>query len=241
MLRWASSIGAYNTRDAGITHFITPGNGFLSIPDDKRHDFEEQYAAESVCTDRGVTLSELPSDGVFPMFFEIDHLNKAGLAKDEMMKICSILVGVLRRYYPKAQDESTFFESVAFPTCSTHVEMDGVTWTKRGFGIVFRNLFVTEEVALQLRHTAVCELDGQLGGLQCPKYQWSDAVAREVYVMGMEMYGPGRSVSCTECLPPQPVIGDSKAAGERVYQPTQEDTPELRWLRLREPFEHAHH
>lgn len=210
MLPWASSIGAHNTRDARITHVITSGGGFLSTPDDKHDEFEKQYAMESLYTDRSVALSELPSDGVFPMFFNINHLNKDGLTKDGMLEICSVVVGVLSRYYPDTARST--FASVAFPASSVKVEMDGSTWTKRGFGLVFRNLFVTEEAALQLRHTVVCELDGQKGSLGCSEYQWSDAIAREVYTTGMEIYGSGRSVSCTKCLPAQPVSGAEQGA-----------------------------
>lgn len=209
MLPWASSIGAHNTRDAHITHIITSGGGFLSIPDDKHDEFEEQYAKESVCADRSVTLSEVPSS-VFPMFLKINHLNKDGLTKDGMLKICSVVAGVLSRYYPDTTTST--LESVAFPASSVEVEIDGSTWTERGFGLVFRNLFVTKEAALQLRHTVVCELDGQMGSLGCSEYQWSNAIAREVYTTGMEMYGPGRSVSCTKCFPAQPVSGAEKQA-----------------------------
>lgn len=143
MLTWASSIGAHNTRDARVTHIIS-GGGFLCIPNDKHGEFEEHYARESVYSHRGVTtLSELPSDGVFPMFLLINNLNKTGLTKDGMLQICTIVVGVLRLYYPD-NTATSIFESTAYPASST------------GFGLVFRGLFVTEEEALQLRHTIVC-------------------------------------------------------------------------------------
>lgn len=78
--------------------------------------------------------------------------------------------------------------------------MDGAKWTKRGFGLVFRKIFVTKQAALQLRHTVVCELNGRVGSLACSEHPWSNAIAREVYTTGMEMYGWGRSVTCTKCL-----------------------------------------
>ncbi|CAM9364994.1 unnamed protein product, partial [Pylaiella littoralis] len=83
---------------------------------------------------------------------------------------------------------------------------------KRGFSLVYSNLFVTEEDALQLRHTVVCELDGKLGGLERPDYQWSDAIAREVYTIGMTMYGMSRSVPCTKCLAVKPISGAEQGA-----------------------------
>lgn len=197
MLAWASSIGAHNTRNARVTHIITSGGGFLCIPNDKRDEFEEQYARESVYADRSVTtLSELPSDGVFPMFFKINNLNKTGLTRDNMLQICTIVVGVLRLYYPD-NTATSIFESTVFPASSA------------GFSLVFRSLFVNKGEALQLRHTLVYELDGRLG---CSEYPWSGAVAREVYVTGMEMYGSGRSVSCAECSSVQPVSGAEQGA-----------------------------
>lgn len=205
MLRWASSIGAFNTCDGCITHVITSGGGYLSIPDDKRDEFEKQYATEILHANRSVTLSELPSDRVFPMFFKINHLNRDGLTKEGMLEICTVVVGVLSRYYPDHPAASTVFESVAFPASSEEVQIDGSRWTKRGFALVFRKLFVTEEEALQLRYTVVCELDGHLGSLACPEYQWSDAIVRGIYTAGIEMYGWGRSVSCTKCVPVGPV------------------------------------
>lgn len=86
-------------------------------------------------------------------------------------------------YYSDHGMGSAVFEAVSFPNVSEEVVMKESTWTKRGFSLVFRHLYVTEEDALQLRHTVVCELDGQIGSLQCPEYhhQWSDAIAREVY------------------------------------------------------------
>lgn len=209
MLSWASSIGAHNTPDARITHLITPDGGFLSIPDDMHDEFGRQYATEIGYADRSVTLIELPSDDVFPMFFKICVLNKDGLTKDGMLSICAIAVGVLRRYYPDHTATSKF-ESTAFPDSSTEVEVDGTKWTKRGFGLVFRKIFVTKQEALQLRHTVVCELNGRVGSLACSEHPWSNAIAREVYTTGMEMYGWGRSVTCTKCLLTHPVNGATR-------------------------------
>lgn len=124
-----------------------------------------------------------------------------------MLEICTVVVGVLRRYYYPDHTVTSAFESVAFPASSTQVEMDGSTWTKRGFGLVFRSLFVTEEEALQLRHPVVYELNEWLGSLGCSEYPWSGAIAREVCTTGMGMYGSGRSVSCTKCSSAQPVSG----------------------------------
>lgn len=65
MLPWASSIGAYNSCDAGMTHVLTSGEGFLDIPEEKHHEFQEQYAMEAMRIDTSLVLSELP----FPLGF----------------------------------------------------------------------------------------------------------------------------------------------------------------------------
>lgn len=212
MLRWASAIGAVNTRDGRITHVITSGGGYLSIPDDKRDEFAKQYATEILHANRSVTLSELPSDPVFPMFFKINHLDRDGLTNEGMQEIYAVVVGVLSRYYADHPPASTLFEAVAFPASSEEVQIDDSRWIKRGFALVFRKLFVTQEQALQLRHGVVCELDGHLGSLACPEYQWSDAVVRGIYTTGIEMYGWGRSVSCTKCAPAGPVSNAEQGA-----------------------------
>ncbi|CAM9444713.1 unnamed protein product [Ectocarpus fasciculatus] len=189
MIRWASSIGALNTRDARISHVITSGGGYLSVPDDKHDELVQEY---SMHTDSSVTLRELPSDGAFPMFFSV----REGMTKDGMLKICSIVVGVLRRYYPELPAGSTKFESMAYPALS------------EGFGLVFSKMFVTEERAMQIRHTVICELDAQVGSPD--EHLWSDVIAREVYFTGMEMYGRARSVSCTQCSSIEPISGTEK-------------------------------
>lgn len=135
------------------------------------------------------------------MFFQVTHLGKHGLTKDGMIKMNEVVLGVLGRYYPDHEVGSTVFEAVAFPTVSEEVEINDSTWTKRGFSLVFRNLFVTKEEALQLRHTAVCELDGRMGSLEYPEYQWSDAIVRAVYTIGMTMYGMSRSLSSPSAGP----------------------------------------
>ena len=131
-------------------------------------------------------MTELPSDKVFPMFFKIIHVHKDELMKDGMLEICGIVVGVLGRYYPEA--EPTLFESVVYPSSSEEVSVEGSTLIRTTFGLAFHKLFVSKEDALQLRHTVVCELHGQLGNLGCPDFTWSDAIAREPYTTGMEMY-----------------------------------------------------
>lgn len=190
-----------------MTHVITSGGGLLSIADDKHHEFQEQYAVEAQRTDTSFTLSELPSDGVFPMFFQVNHLDKHGLTEEGMIQICKVVTGVLGRYYSDHGTGSTVFEAVSFPTASEEVVMKDSAWTKRGYSLVFRHLYVTKEDALQPRHTVVCELDGQIGSLECPDCQWSDAISREVYTIGMAMYGSIRSVPCTNCFPAKPISG----------------------------------
>ncbi|CAN0298326.1 unnamed protein product, partial [Pylaiella littoralis] len=212
MLAWASSIGAYNSHDSSITHVITSGGGYLSIPDEKHDEFQKQYATASTDTGSSVTLSELPSDGAFPMVFKITPTNNDGLTRDGMLDICSIVIGVLSRYYPDHPVGSALFESVAYPGSSEELQIDGSTWIKRGFGLVFRKLFVTKEEALQLRYTLVCELRGQLSILGCPDFTWSDAIPREVHITGIDMHGRERSVSCTKCVPVEPVSGAERGA-----------------------------
>lgn len=85
LLQSASSIGAFDNHDSCTPHVITSGGGYLSIPDDKHGNFQEQYSAENVCTERSVTLTELPSDRVFPMFFKIIHVHRDGLTKEGML------------------------------------------------------------------------------------------------------------------------------------------------------------
>jgi len=190
-----------------MTHVIASAGGFLSIADDKHHEFQEQYATEAQRDDTSFALSELPSDGVFPMFFQVNHLDKHGLTEEGRVQICKVVIGVLGRYYSDHGMGSTVFEAVSFPTSSEEVVINDSAWTKRGFSLVFHNLFVTREDALQLRHTVVCELDGQIGSLECPKHQWSDAISREVYTIGMAMYGKIRSVPCTNCSNTEPMSG----------------------------------
>lgn len=210
MLGWASSIGAYNKHHSGITHVVTSGGGYFSIPDDKHEEFQQRYAVENNFTETIVTLKELPSDGVFPMFFKVIHVNRDALTKEGVLNICGIVVGVLTRYYPEA--EPGLFESVAYPSSSEEVSLEGSKWIKASFGLAFYNLFVTKEYALQIRYTVVCELHGQLGSLESAGFTWSDAIAREPYTTGMEMFGCGRSVSCTLCMYPEPVSGSEQGA-----------------------------
>lgn len=70
----------------------------MSIPDDKHDEFQQHYATANTYTDRSVTLSELPPDGAFPMFFKITHMDKDGLTIDGMLELCSVVVSVLSRY-----------------------------------------------------------------------------------------------------------------------------------------------
>lgn len=49
MIRWVSSVGAHNTRGARMTHVIKSGGAYLSIPDDKHRQFQENTQRKS-CT-----------------------------------------------------------------------------------------------------------------------------------------------------------------------------------------------
>ncbi|CAN0368560.1 unnamed protein product [Ectocarpus sp. 6 AP-2014] len=201
MLAWAASVGAYNAGgDAEITHTVTSAEGGqLSITDDKHAEFDKQYAVEATFEGSGATLLQLPSGPVFHMFFEINHVSTDGLSSDGMLKICRVLLDVLHVFYKDHTSSSAIFESVAFPSFDGKVQIDGTSWTKRGFCIVFRNLLVTKAEALEIRHAAVAELDAQVGALDCGSHQWSAAVARACYFRGIQMYARWHSSLCSAC------------------------------------------
>lgn len=192
-------MGAYN-RGHRQTHVLRSTDGFLSIDDDKHNEFQLRYCREhGTIAAKGLVLAEVPSD-VFPMFVQVAHVHKDGLTKDGMLKICGVIAGVLARYYTGEEPGSSMFESVIYQISSEDVNMDDDTWTKRVFSLVFRNLFVDKAEALQMRHTIVQELDGQIGSLPCSSHQWSSAISENVYTEGVIMCGQGCCVTCSECL-----------------------------------------
>ncbi|CAM9307395.1 unnamed protein product [Ectocarpus sp. 8 AP-2014] len=199
MLRWAKFAHAYNVGDRQ-THVFRSAEGFLNVGDDKQHEFQKVYCEElptSAAT--GVVVAEVPSD-MFPMFVQVAHVDKQGLTKDGMIKICGVIAGVLNRYYPDVVIGSTLLEAVCFQNSSEEVTIHDESWTKRVFSLVFRNLIVDEEQALQMRHTIVQELNGQLGSLPCSYHQWSSAISNTVYMQGVVMYGQGHCATCPACL-----------------------------------------
>ncbi|CAM9704089.1 unnamed protein product [Ectocarpus sp. 6 AP-2014] len=199
MLLWAKTMGAYN-RGHRQTHVIRSTDGFLSIDDDNHNEFQQRYCREhGTVAAKGLVLAEVPSN-VFPMFVQVEHVHNDGLTKEGMLQICSVIAGVLARYYIGNEAGSSLFESVSYQISSADVNINGDSWTKRVFSLVFRNLFVDKAEALQMRHTIVQELDGQLGNLPCSTHQWSSAISENVYTEGVIMCGQGCCVTCTDCL-----------------------------------------
>ena len=212
MLRWLCDNDFINNSHMRTTHTLMTG-GVVGVPDDRYDEFLALYAAEVKAKNKTLSFSELRSDPVFCMYFDIDMLDMCVASVEVSSKIFCTIQSVIKSYYSGDQNDERF-RCVVCNTSAKSVpsEDGGVSLTKNGYHITFPNLRVNVSQALQIRYSVVYELEKTMGPRSDGLNAWSDVIDKAPYTNGLKMCGSFKRVKCTDCKKTDPMFKEKKKA-----------------------------
>ena len=109
MFKWLRDNNLLNVRTPGTKHTHTlMSGGVIGVPDEEYDTFMRLYAEEVRIGNRSLTLSELRSDPLFRMYFDVDLLDENVLDDEFSLKMTTIIQDVIKTYYPCSTDEDMF-------------------------------------------------------------------------------------------------------------------------------------
>lgn len=214
MLRWLRDNDFLNNSGVKTTHTLMTG-GVVGVPDESYDEFLGLYATEVESKNKTLSFSELRSDPIFCMYFDIDLLDTCETSSEVSSRIFAIVQSVTKTYYSGDRDDDRF-RCVVCDTTSKQIKHDfngsERALTKSGYHITFPNLRVTLSQALQIRYSVVYELEKTLGARPESLNAWSDVIDRAPYTNGLKMCGSFKCVKCTDCKKSDPSFKDKKKA-----------------------------
>ena len=213
---------ARNT-DVPRTHTIMSG-GILHVTDRDYDEFLSVYAEEIKKGTKTLTFSELRSDPVFNMYFDIDILDESVLTLDYVKEMVSVVHRTVGLFFPGMGDNkmkcvvcTTQFKDVSVKVSSKKVSpgcepVEDVfsDYKKNGYHLVYPFIRVNFERALQLRFSVVSELKRCMGERTIESNPWSDVMDKAPYHNGLKMCGSVKAIKCDICK------GSSKKARKSV-------------------------
>ncbi|CBN80349.1 EsV-1-45 [Ectocarpus siliculosus] len=212
MLKWLRDKDFINNSDMTTTQTVMTG-GVVSVPDENYDEFLQLYAEEVRSKNKTLSFSELRSDPVFCMYFDVDMLGTGVLGAAESSRIFSVIQSVIRSYYTGDQNDDRFRCVVCDTSVKKVPSADGETMlTKNGYHAIFPNLRINLSQALQLRYSVVYELEKTLGPRTGSLNPWSDVIDKAPYTGGLKMCGSFKRVKCTDCKKTDPTFKDKKKA-----------------------------
>ncbi|CAN0423814.1 unnamed protein product [Ectocarpus sp. 8 AP-2014] len=210
MLKWLRDKDFINNSDMTTTQTVMTG-GVVSVPDENYDEFLQLYAEEVRSKNKTLSFSELRSDPVFCMYFDIDMLDTGALGAEASSRIFSVIQSVIRSYYTGDQNDDRFRCVVCDTSVKKVPSADGeTTLTKNGYHVIFPNLRINLSQALQLRYSVVYELEKTLGPRTGSLNAWSDVIDKAPYTSGLKMCGSFKRVKCTDCKKTDPAFKDKK-------------------------------
>lgn len=221
IFRYCSENGFFTNNANPRTHSIMSG-GNLFVSDEKYDEFLTIYADEISKGNKTLTFSELRSNPIFRMYFDIDILDKEKLQTEFLLRMVRTIQSILRRYFPTSTSRlkcvvcTTETKEVAIKTeipvetaaedveneegdAENEVHFREDTYIKNGFHIVYPELRVNFDIAIQLRHTIVSEMEKVMGKREIESNPWSDIIDRAPYNNGLKMCGSVKVVACSSC------------------------------------------
>ncbi|CAM9090459.1 unnamed protein product [Ectocarpus sp. 12 AP-2014] len=213
LLKWLRDNDFINDSERRTTHTLMTG-GVVGVPDEQYDEFLRLYATEVESKNKTLSFSELRSNPVFCMYFDIDLLDSKELSTEDGLRICSLIQDVVRSFYAGSSGDTGRFQCVVCGTPPKRVDGEAgeKSLTKSGYHITLPNLRVTVEQALQIRYCVVYELEKTLGPRSDGLNAWSDVIDKAPYTNGLKMCGSFKRVKCTDCKKTDPTFKDKKKA-----------------------------
>lgn len=209
MLKWLCDNDFINNSEMRTSHSLMTG-GVVGVPDERYDEFLALYAGEVKSKNKTLSFSELRSDPVFCMYFDIDMLDTGVVSVEDSSRIFSVIQSVIKSYYTGDRTDDRFRCVVSGTSAKMVPSEDGRTLTKNGYHITFPNLRVNLSQALQIRYSVVYELEKTMGLRSDGVNAWSDVIDKAPYTNGLKMCGSFKRVKCTDCKKTDPMFKDKK-------------------------------
>jgi len=189
---WVRSINGFSNENP-LTHTRMSGGRFY-IPECEYEEFQRIYSQDF---DNGIknTLSEIKSDHAFKLFFDIDMLDFKEASNEYILKIADIIQKEVNKYFNNSED----LMYVVATTQSKKINKDEVEYIKTGVHIIYPNLFVSKDMAIQIRCTTVIQLKVEFGEREIKSNPWGDVIDSAPYSNGLKLCGSVKVVKCEDC------------------------------------------
>lgn len=206
MDRWLyGTIGAGKKTDVPRTH-NKMGGGSLYISESDFDEFHHFYAEDFDSGNRSRDYSEIRTSPMFKMFFDIDLYTKDNISEEDQMKFIKVIQLAVVKFF-----DGMDRDQLKCIVCTTQSKKEkGLV--KCGIHLNYPHLNVNKEMALQLRYTAVSDLEIQIGNNTISEKLWEDVLDQAPYRegVGLKMCGSSKKIRCPECSNPESVMNIKK-------------------------------
>jgi hypothetical protein len=172
--------------------------GILSVRDEDYDHFLKLLADDIDSKARKWTLSEVPTEPIRRLYFDLDFLDNSALTEGDIVPMLQIFQKVIVTYYPPHTVDDKL-RCIVCTSPSVPVAKAGKTWTKTGVHVIYPDLLVNLTIALQIRFHLVSSLREHFGERECSENPWISVLDRQPYLTGLKMFGNYKCVSCPDC------------------------------------------
>ena len=225
IFQYLSNKGCFTDKTNARTHTIMSG-GTLYVSEDNYDEFLGVYAKEILNGNRTLAFSELKSNTIFRMYFDVDMLETKALGTDFLLKLSRCIQNTMTKFFPGLDQDC--FKCVVCSTATKQVEISEMipppqrpvglphakkkdeapepeperilkTFTKNGYHLIFPFIRVDMDMALQLRFSVVHDIETLFGKREIATNPWLDVIDKAPYYNGLKMCGSVKSVTCKDC------------------------------------------
>lgn len=194
------------------TH-VTMNNGRFHIPNENESDFLKWYAI-SVSLNKRVWFVEQLTP-IFRFFVDLDFAQLVGIPERAIEATAKVVQMTVRNFFPTFEHDESLLkddEILRAIVCTTNYKYikakDGKPeMVKTGVHMLWPNIFVSRDNALDIRESIVVHLEQEFGKRVHPLNSWQDVVDSSVYGSGnfgtkgsgLRMVGSRKTDICNEC------------------------------------------
>lgn len=199
---YLASIGAPlgHTNKIKETHMSLIGgpHGRLLIPQD-HVDWYKAYAAELGRNHHSLFVAERRTP-IFRMHFDLDFAQPTEVHLDELVRMARASVDVFRKFYPDVPRDDDRWQTVILCAPPKYIKKQGERLVKSGCHLIWKDLFVDQAIALQLRLNVVEFFQREWPKRSGLSNDYDDVVDKSVLTSnGLRMYGSDKGVICNKC------------------------------------------
>jgi len=171
----------------------------VSIPEDKLDEFYRLYAQDVEAGNRTWTFSEIRSAHAFKLFFDLDIYDKDAPSEESLSCINAVIQRTVRRFFPQVTDPLAF-TMIVCGAGTAETTKEETQCFKTGIHLIFPLLVVDQAQALQIRYSAVYELEAEFGRRPLAFNPWADVVDKLYRPgCGLRPIGSVKMLVCKEC------------------------------------------